>query len=253
MLVLEGSERFVDVSGLGGHRENQLRIVTAQKLISTHKGHDIAVFHQAALLDKGKRILSCLQMEHYGAEINDKSLWLSGGKQRILMDGYQIPLAFCNGLPYLPCWSPTATEVASLPHLIITSDVDCDPTTYENLISDIHIFHATEADFIHHSTFDDCGNYRHRTAATHNTHPEPEYFDVHDYPDLSYVIDDLHDAHHPAVIANIYQAHTVESSPAPCKHDFLKPLFALATADTIKRKLTVTLQYVRGRVSGTIC
>ena len=29
MLVLEGSERFVDVSGLAGHRENQLRIVTA--------------------------------------------------------------------------------------------------------------------------------------------------------------------------------------------------------------------------------
>jgi hypothetical protein len=33
MLALEGSERFVDVSRLGGHRANQLRIVTAQALI----------------------------------------------------------------------------------------------------------------------------------------------------------------------------------------------------------------------------
>jgi hypothetical protein len=79
MLVLEGSERFVDVSGLGGHCENQLRIVTVQTLISTHKGDVIAVFHQTAFLGKGKSILSCLLMEHYGAEINDKSLWLPGG------------------------------------------------------------------------------------------------------------------------------------------------------------------------------
>jgi hypothetical protein len=44
MLVLEGSESFMDVSGLGGHCKNQLRIVTAQTLISTHKGYSIAGF-----------------------------------------------------------------------------------------------------------------------------------------------------------------------------------------------------------------
>jgi hypothetical protein len=97
MLVLEGSERYVNFSGLGGHRENILWIVTAQALISTHKGAVIAVFHQTALLGKGASILSCLQMEHYRATINDKSLQLPGGMQRIVMDGYQIPLAFYNG------------------------------------------------------------------------------------------------------------------------------------------------------------
>jgi hypothetical protein len=50
MRVLEGSKRYVDVSGLGGHRKNQLRIVTAQALIATHKGDVIAVFHKIALL-----------------------------------------------------------------------------------------------------------------------------------------------------------------------------------------------------------
>jgi hypothetical protein len=94
MRVLEGSERFVDISGLGGHCENKLCIVAAQALV-------VAIFHQMALLGKGTSILSCLQMEHY--EINDKSLRLAGGLQRIVMDGYQIPLAFRNGLPYLKC------------------------------------------------------------------------------------------------------------------------------------------------------
>jgi hypothetical protein len=87
MRILEGSKRYVDVRGLGGHRENQLRIVTAQALIENHKGDVIAVLHQIALLCKGKSNLSCLQMEHYGAETNDKSLRLPGGKQRIVMDG----------------------------------------------------------------------------------------------------------------------------------------------------------------------
>jgi hypothetical protein len=94
MRVLEGSERFVDISGLGGHCKNKLCIVTAQALIPTHKGDVVAVFHQMALLGKGTSILSCLQMEHYGAEINDKSLRLPGGLRWIVMGGYQIPLAF---------------------------------------------------------------------------------------------------------------------------------------------------------------
>jgi hypothetical protein len=36
MLVLEGGEWYVDVSGLGGYCENQLCIVTAQALIEIH-------------------------------------------------------------------------------------------------------------------------------------------------------------------------------------------------------------------------
>jgi hypothetical protein len=38
MIIVEGSERHVDVSGLDGHKVSQLRIVTAQALIQTHKG-----------------------------------------------------------------------------------------------------------------------------------------------------------------------------------------------------------------------
>jgi hypothetical protein len=62
MLVLEGSERFVDVVVLEGHKVSQLQIVSAQTLVSKHKGDAIATFHQMAFLGKGKSILSCLQM-----------------------------------------------------------------------------------------------------------------------------------------------------------------------------------------------
>jgi hypothetical protein len=69
MRVLEGSEWFVDVCGLVGHTVIRLGIVTAQTLVSNHKGDAIVTFHQMALLGKGKSILSCIQMEAFGADI----------------------------------------------------------------------------------------------------------------------------------------------------------------------------------------
>jgi hypothetical protein len=120
MLVLKGNESFVDDCGLSAHSKDQLQIVTAQALIETHTSNVIAVFHQTELLVKGKSILSCLQMDHYGTEINGKSLKLAGGLQRILTDGYKIPLAFHNGISYLNCCIPTTEELTSLPHIIMT-------------------------------------------------------------------------------------------------------------------------------------
>ena len=251
MRVLEGTERFVDISGLGGHRENQLRIVTAQALIETHKGDVIAVFHQIALLGKGKSILSCLQMEHYGAEINDKSLRLPGGKQRIVMDGYQIPLAFRNGLAYLKCRPPTDDEVDSLPHLIMTADVDWDPTTYDNVISDLHKFYDPDIDEVYHGNFDDKGNYLHRTVATHLVQPEPEFFDVHEFLPVDDLIDDIMDSLSPTIVQDIYQVHPVVRA-SPQDYNLLRPFFAWAPADTIQKTLAVTTQYARGRVSETL-
>jgi hypothetical protein len=119
MLILERSERFLDVSGLGGHQIKQLRLVTAQALINSHKVPDIATFHQMANLGSGKIILSCIQMEHYGPLINDRLLQLPGGKQCITIEDYQIPLDINNGLPYLHCRKLTANEIATLPGSLV--------------------------------------------------------------------------------------------------------------------------------------
>jgi hypothetical protein len=101
--------------------------VTAQAVINKHKGPAIAIFHQMALLGKGNRILSCVKMEHFVADNNDKSLRLPGGQQRILMDGYQIPFDFHNELTSLQCRPTTKEEVETLPKLIMTSDFDWAP------------------------------------------------------------------------------------------------------------------------------
>jgi hypothetical protein len=140
-LVLEGSKHFVDVVGLAGHKVSQLRIVNAQALVSTHKGDAIATFRQMALLGKGKSILSCLQMEAHVVDIDDHSKLLPGGKQHILIDGYQMPLDFKNGLPYLRCCKPMTGELESLPHIIMTSDVEWDPSQYDKDLDDLAAFY----------------------------------------------------------------------------------------------------------------
>jgi hypothetical protein len=80
---------------------------------------------------KCKSILTCLQMQAYGADIYDLYCSLSGGKQRILVDGYQPPLDFKNGVPHLCCRKPSEVELSYLPHIIMTSDVKWDPKQYD--------------------------------------------------------------------------------------------------------------------------
>jgi hypothetical protein len=95
----------------------------------------------------------------------------------------------------------------------MTSDVDWDPTTYDNVILDINKFYDASVDEVHHSNFDDHGNYHHCTVATHTLYAIPNYFDVHEYPDFSDVVDNILDAHNPELVRTIYGVQAVESSP----------------------------------------
>jgi hypothetical protein len=252
MLVLEGSERYVDVFGLAGHKVSQLQIVTAQSLITTHKGDAIATFHQMALLGKGKSILSCLQMEAYGADINDRSRLLPGGKQCILIDGYQIPLDFKNGLPYLRCRKPTEEDLGLLPHIIMTSDKDWDPSIYDNVIENIEEFHDTLLDTVDHDDpFDQHGEYRYRTIA-HSLIQEEEFFDAVEYSDYDVLVDDLMDTLYPEEVKDIYDVNLTDVHNVKPNFELLRPLFGWAPSDTIKRTFDVTTQYARGRVSDTL-
>jgi hypothetical protein len=78
------------------------------------------------------------------------------------MDAYQIPLDFHNGLPYLKkCQIPTEDELNTLPHIIMTSDMDWDPSTYNNTIDDMDKFFDADEDNVYHSPFDHKGDYCH--------------------------------------------------------------------------------------------
>lgn len=57
--------------------------------------------------------------------------------QRILtVDGYIIPINIVGGLPYISLRPYTDEEWDQLPHIILTSDLDWNPTALDHTIDD---------------------------------------------------------------------------------------------------------------------
>ena len=121
--------RSVHVEGIDNHQVRDVPIVTAGGVLHTNHGNVIGIFHQYAHINKGASIHSSVQLEAYKQDVNDRSKRTPGGLQRILtVDGYEIPLTIRNGLPYLNIRPYTDHEFDTLPHVIMTSDNDWDPS-----------------------------------------------------------------------------------------------------------------------------
>jgi hypothetical protein len=147
---------------------------------------------------------------------------------------------------------PTSKELVSLPHIIMTSDIEWDPSQYDKELDDLADFFDPSEDANEDEHFDQYGEYRHRTVATHHTCLEEEFYDAREFIDFNEQVDDLLDTIHSEVVSDIYGVHSTEVSKVDPNFDLLRPLFGWAPADTIKRTFAVTTQYARGRVSDTI-
>jgi hypothetical protein len=105
-------------------------------------------------------------------------------------------------------------------------------------------------DFIDHDNpFDQYGEYRFCTVATHSTIHDEDFFDAVMYTDFSDIIDDVIDNVHLAVVSNVYDLYLNDVSKVRPYFALLRPLFGWAPADTIKKTFDVTTQYARGSVS----
>jgi hypothetical protein len=105
-------------------------------------------------------------LESFANDVNDKSIQIPGGLQRIqTVDAYVFPLSIRDGLPYLGMRPYTDSEYESLPHVILTSDVDWDPGVLNFDIDDNDDWYDAISDNVNHSDlFDVLGNYKGREA-----------------------------------------------------------------------------------------
>ena len=135
--VINKTGRQADVQGIDNHQIIDIPIVTAGAIINTQRGEVIGIFHQYAYTGKGKTIHSSLQLESFNHDVNDKSIKVPGGLQRIkTIDGYVIPLNIKAGLPYMTMRPYTDQEWEDLPHVIMTSDIDWDPSQLDHNLDD---------------------------------------------------------------------------------------------------------------------
>jgi hypothetical protein len=115
------------------HRCTNIDIGTVGGVIHTNKGPIIGIMNQYALLNKGSPIHSPCQFEWYKNDVNDKSILVPGGLQRIqTLDGYIIPLSIQDGLTCLNIRPYTDQEFETLPHVILTSELEWDPSVLDH-------------------------------------------------------------------------------------------------------------------------
>jgi hypothetical protein len=132
--VLERSDRRVSITGIDNHQITGLHIVTCAGTTISHRGPIVLIMHQYAYLGHGKTIHSCGQLEHYKIEVHDRSANVGGLQRIITLEGHHIPLQLRDGLAYMDMSKTTDDDLENLEHVVLTSDVDWDPSVLDSEI-----------------------------------------------------------------------------------------------------------------------
>jgi hypothetical protein len=237
--IIERTGRTIDVTGIDNHQVNNVPIGTVAAFTEAQRGPVILIMHQYAIIQTNRTIHSCVQLEHFGNKVDDRSL-KAGGLQRITtLDGFVIPIDIIQGLPYIKMRAPSDEEYAKYPHVVLTADVpfryssmDCTlsdkPDWYENVSN----WHNGLSD----SPFDLHGEYKHLEA---------DYeINFHALLDLNSPYQFIHD-NDPTT-----QVSRHEQRPHKPDYEALRPYFLNVPANVVMRTLDATTRYAKRIESG---
>ena len=237
-VIHKALDRKICIRGIDNHEITDVPSVTAGGVTQTISGEVIAILNQYAYHGKGKTIHSSGQIEFFKNLVDDRSVKV-GGKQHIKTnDGFTIPISIKSGLPYIPLRPFTDSEWDKLPHIILTSDVDWDPSVLDCSAEDCEEwFEAQDGteDSLNSPLFDEFGNYRNKTNVGEH---ELYFFDAD-----SYAEDNLDDI----IIECMKHSKSGEILVEKKEPDYesLKPYFNWAPTNVIKKTFKLTTQYAR--------
>ena len=264
--LIDKSLRSVHIQGIDDHMIKDIPIGTVGAVVNTQRGEVIAIMHQYAYTGKGGTIHSSSQLEWCGNDVNDRSIKIEGGRQRLTTpDGYVIPIDVRRGLPYIKMRPFTDEEFEELPHVVLTSEDDWDPTSLDSVISDDpNWYEAEPSPPLPDPMYDEFGEFRGRVLI--NQHEwQIHYFDALDKKPSS-DDDEFHDAleqfaDDPDSVIDlvVYRANraryicdheTVEAAPKfvmTSEPDYgqLRPRLGWLSIDTIKKTFERTTQLAR--------
>ena len=248
--IINKTTKSVNIRGIDNHQLTNIPIVTAGGVTMTQHGEVIIILHQYAYTGKGKSIHSAAQLEWFKNDVNDKSIKVAGGLQRIATnDGYVHPIKIQDGLAYVSLRPYTDKEWGELPHVLWTGDTDWDPCVLDHDPDDDEEWYDAvtrlEAD-PHMNLFDEFGNYRKRVIIQ-----EAEiFFDTQEtsatYDDttLEEVIQDC--------IGHAYTVKNHQINRQTPDYEALRPLFGWLPTDVIKRTFAATTQFARMPMSAVL-
>ena len=186
--VIFKTTRNVDIRGIDNHQLTNIPIGTVGGVVTSQKGPVIVIMHQYALLGKGSSIHSPCQLEAYHNDVNDKSVHVKGGLQRIqTLDGYIIPLCIKAGLARMNIRPYTDAEWNSYPHVFLTSETEWNPSIMDHDLEEDEQWFDAISDLSADPTtnlFDEFGDYRNRIMVNYSY-----YFDGRDNEGIDHLID----------------------------------------------------------------
>jgi hypothetical protein len=262
--LIDKSLRSVHIQGIDNHMIKDVPIGTVGAVVNTQRGEVIAIMHQYAYTGKGGTIHSSGQLKWCGNDINDRSIKIDGGRQRLTTpDGYVIPIDVRRGLPYIMMRPFTDEEFEELPHVLWTSEDNWDPTSLDSVISDDpNWYEAEPSPPLPDPMYDEYGEFR--GCVLINQHEwQVHYFDALDTKTGPDNDDKFHDAleqfaDDPDSIINLVVYHanraryicdheTVEAAPKfvmTSEPDYgqLRPRLGWLPVDAIKKTFERTTQ-----------
>jgi hypothetical protein len=236
-IINQSPHRKVDIQGLDNHQVNSVPIVTAGGVMQTQNGDVIAILHQYAYHGKGKTIHSSGQLEWYKNDVNDRSIKVGGLQRLQTIDGYTIPINICDGLAYATLRPYTDDEWNTLPHIILTGDVDWDPCILDHQMDENDDWYdAVSALTMNPNAvlFDEFGDYRREVGETEI------FYDSQPTPDIDDIIEDC-----VTTPSGFYQVHERNTIPQPADFTALRPLFGWLPIKTIQDTFANTTQFAR--------
>ena len=128
----------VNLNGINDHTVNDLRLAIAGGVTDTHLGPGILLIPGSADMRNGRTIICPGQMEHFGWKIHDQSPTVTGVTPYMeSLEGYRIPIAFRNGLPYIKLRPYTDEEWRTLPKILASHLAKpWDPTCLDSVVPD---------------------------------------------------------------------------------------------------------------------
>ena len=192
--------------------------------------------NQYAYVGKGKTIHSSGQLEWFGQDVNERSIKVANGTQRILtLDGYAIPINIRNGLPYITMRPYTDKEWDDLPHVLLTSDSEWDPRVLDHDLDEDEQWFDALTDIPEGTAdtlFDEYGDYRKCTIVNHAITMEHSMQDNNELE--NHIIPTKH------LLLEAYEREIKLKEP---DYEALRPNFAWQSTDTVKRTMESTTQY----------
>ena len=127
-VIAKHPDRNVEIRGIDNHEITSIPLVTAGGITLTTSDEVTLIMHHHACHGKNNTIHSSPQIEYCENKVDDRSIKVGGGQHMATLDKCKVPMHIRNALPYMPLRPCTNNEWKNLPHVILASDKDWDPT-----------------------------------------------------------------------------------------------------------------------------